>query len=307
MQNTQRDLLGIAGLSDAVIAEILQRAEAFAHSWANPELRLKRRILATLFYENSTRTRASFEIAAKRLGAEIVNLDIATSSAQKGESLLDTARNIAAMGVDAIILRHSEAGTPQKIAAAVDCAVINAGDGTEEHPTQALLDAFTLMQRKGKIAGLTVTICGDIRHSRVARSNLLLLRRLGANVRLVAPQALLPDSLPEGVETFTDLAKGIEAADAVMMLRLQLERMSAEVRPDLNAYQNHWQLNRAALSKAKPDAIIMHPGPLNRQLEITDELADDPERSVILQQVQNGIFIRMAVLDTLLGNLTRGV
>lgn len=293
-------LISIADLSAATLETLLTRAARFADHPDAGSLHRGRSVV-NLFYENSTRTRLSFELAAKRLGCEVMNVDIATSSVKKGESLGDTARTISAMGVDAIVIRHENAGAAAEIAALVDCAVINGGDGTNEHPTQALVDACTIQQKKGRIAGLTIAICGDIRHSRVARSNLHFLGKLGANLRLIAPDALMPEAgaaLPAAAR-FARLADGIKDADVVMMLRIQLERMNGAA-PDLAAYQAAYRLDHALLAKAQPDAIVMHPGPLNRMVEITDAVADDPRHSVILQQVRNGVSARMAVLDLLL-------
>lgn len=296
----RRDLLGIEDLSATEIADLLGHAALFTGNIA-PEPIHTGKSVVNLFYENSTRTRTSFELAAKRLGAEVINIDIATSSVKKGETLADTARTLGAMGVNAIVIRHSESHAAQQVAALVDCAVINAGDGTNEHPTQALLDAFTIQQSKGKIAGLTIAICGDIHHSRVARSNLHLLSKLGAKLRIIGPEKLLPpETALRGVSRFNSMAEGIAGADVVMMLRIQLERMAVETTPDLVRYQATYCLDRAKLALAKPDAIVMHPGPLNRMVEITDEVADDPKHSVILRQVRNGVAVRMAVLDRLL-------
>ena len=293
-------LLGIADLPAEALEALLTRTARFAD---HPDAaRLHRgKSVVNLFYESSTRTRTSFELAAKKLGMEVINIDSRTSSTAKGETLADTARTLNAMAVDAIVLRHETSGAPAEIARLVDCAVINAGDGANEHPTQAILDAFTIQQRKGRIAGLTVAICGDIRHSRVARSNLHFLTTLGAKLRLIAPDELMPESgaFPRA-ERFNDLAAGITGADVVMMLRIQLERMAEAARPDLARYQAAYCLDHAKLARAQPDAIVMHPGPLNRMVEISDAVADDPERSVILAQVRNGIFARMAVLDLLL-------
>ncbi|MGB4100644.1 MAG: aspartate carbamoyltransferase catalytic subunit [Alphaproteobacteria bacterium] len=297
---TRRHLLGIEELTAAEIEDLLGHAAQFT----DPKARTPRhtgRSIVNLFYESSTRTRTSFELAAKRLDAEVINIDIATSSVKKGETLVDTARTLGAMDVDAIIIRHNESGAAQKVADQVKCSVVNAGDGTHEHPTQALLDAFTIRQRRGKIAGLNIAICGDIRHSRVARSNIFLLSKLGAHLRIIGPGNLLPPETEKmGAKRFTTMAEGLEGADVVMMLRIQLERMDIETTPDLVRYQNTFRLDREKLAFAKPDALVMHPGPLNRMVEITDEVADDPKHSVILDQVRNGIAMRMAVLDRLL-------
>ncbi len=293
-------LLGIADLPVETLETLLTRTARFADHPDASDLH-RGKTVVNLFYENSTRTRTSFEMAAKKLGAEVINIDIATSSVQKGESLADTVRTISAMGVDAIVIRHESSGAAAEVAGLVDCAVINAGDGTNEHPTQALLDAFTMQQRKGDLSALTVAICGDIRHSRVARSNLHFLGKLGAQLRVIAPEAMMPDPLemPQ-VARFTDLTAGIKDADVVMMLRIQFERMESKQHPDLAAYQQAYRLDHAKLASAKPDAIVMHPGPLNRMVEITDAVADDDQHSVILQQVRNGVAARMAVLDLLL-------
>jgi aspartate carbamoyltransferase catalytic subunit len=295
-------LLGIEDLSAAEIADLLGHAALFTGAVAPTPIHTGKSVV-NLFYENSTRTRTSFELAAKKLGAEVINIDIATSSVKKGETLADTARTLGAMGVDAIIIRHSESGAAQKVAALVDCAVVNAGDGTNEHPTQALLDAFTIQQSKGTIAGLTIAICGDIQHSRVARSNIHLLRKLGAKLRIIGPENLLPPENALGdVARFSNMSEGVAGADVIMMLRIQLERMAGQVEPDLERYKIAYCLDQAKLALAKSDAIVMHPGPLNRMTEITDDVADDPKHSVILRQVRNGVAVRMAVLDRLLSD-----
>ena len=297
---TRRHLLGIEDLTAAEINDLLAHAAHFTGT-GSPPVKHTGKSVVNLFYENSTRTRTSFELAAKRLDAEVINIDIATSSVKKGESLADTARTLGAMGVDAIIIRHNESGAAQKVADLVNCAVINAGDGSHEHPTQALLDAFTIMQHKGKIAGLNIAICGDIRHSRVARSNIFLLSKLGAQLRVIGPGNLLPPETEKlGATRYSNMVEGLAGADVVMMLRIQLERMDVETTPDLVRYQATYRLDRDKLALAKPDALVMHPGPLNRMVEITDEVADDPKHSVILQQVRNGVAMRMAVLDRLL-------
>jgi aspartate carbamoyltransferase catalytic subunit len=251
-----------------------------------------------LFFENSTRTLLSFEIAGRRLGAQVSTMPVAQSSVRKGESLLDTVRTIDAMGADLLVLRHADGGAARAVAAAVRCCVINGGDGTNQHPTQALLDALTIKRRKGRIGGLIVAICGDIRHSRVANSNRRLLPRLGAEVRLVAPAGLLPDDAA-GLPTFTDMDEGIAGADIVMMLRIQRERMEDALTGLLGDFHSAYGLTRDRLARAAPDAIVMHPGPMNRGIEISGELADDPRRSAILDQVENGVAVRMACLDLL--------
>jgi aspartate carbamoyltransferase catalytic subunit len=258
-----------------------------------------------LFFENSTRTLTSFELAAKRLGADVINMAVSTSSIKKGETLLDTAMTLNAMGPDVLIVRHPESGAVSLLSQKVDGAVVNAGDGRHEHPTQALLDALTIRRRRGKIQGLIVAICGDVLHSRVARSNIHLLTKLGAKVRVIAPSTLLPSQIDKmGVEVFTDMRKGLKDADVVMMLRLQLERMQGAYVPSIREYFHFFGLDYEKLEVAKPDAIIMHPGPMNRGVEIDSELADDINRSVIREQVEMGVAVRMACLDALNRNLT---
>jgi aspartate carbamoyltransferase catalytic subunit len=257
-----------------------------------------------LFFENSTRTLTSFELAAKRLGADVINMAVGTSSIKKGETLLDTAMTLNAMGPDVLIVRHPESGAVSLLSQKVDGAVVNAGDGRHEHPTQALLDALTIRRRRGKIQGLTVAICGDVLHSRVARSNIHLLTKLGAKVRVIAPTTLLPSQVDRmGVEVFTDMRKGLKDADVVMMLRLQIERMQGAYVPSIREYFHFYGLDYDKLEAAKPDAIIMHPGPMNRGVEIDSELADDINRSVIREQVEMGVAVRMACLDALNRNL----
>ncbi|MEJ0063497.1 MAG: aspartate carbamoyltransferase catalytic subunit [Alphaproteobacteria bacterium] len=292
-------LLGIEDLTVAEIEDLLSHADEFQDVKTVPHHAGK--TVVNLFFENSTRTRISFELAAKRLGAEVVNFDAATSSAKKGETLEDTARTINAMGVEAIVIRHSEAGAAGKIAGLVDCAVINGGDGTNEHPTQALLDAYTIRECKGRIEGLTIAICGDILHSRVAHSNISLFRKFGVKIRLIAPPNLLPSNAEAlGAELFTDYAAGVADADVIMTQRIQLERMRESDKPDIEKYQQAYRLDRAKLVLAKPDVIVMNPGPITRNLELTDDIADDPKHSVILQQVRNGVAMRMAVLDRIM-------
>ena len=268
---------------------------------------LRGRTVVNLFYEDSTRTRISFEAAAKRLSADVINFAAKGSSVSKGESLKDTALTLEAMGADAIVLRHHASGAANTLAHSgwISGSVVNAGDGTHEHPTQALLDAYTLRQNlrggEGDLAGLTVTIVGDILHSRVARSNVHLLKTLGANVRLVAPPTLLPIGADTwGVETSYNLDEALEGADAVMMLRIQQERMNAAYFPTIHEYSARYGLNQARVARMKPNAIVMHPGPMNRGVEITAEVADGPQ-SVIVQQVANGVSVRMAVLYLMLG------
>ncbi len=301
-----RHLLGINDLSVNEIKNILDLADYYAKALKNNDWdnnKLQNKIILTLFFENSTRTLTSFDIAAKRLGADVVNWNADTSALNKDESFSDTIDTLSAMNPDAIIIRHSEYGAPKFVAGRVDCPVINAGDSWHEHPSQALLDALTIMQEKDKLEGLTVAICGDVAHSRVASSNAKLLTKMGANVRFVAPQFLMPQKLPcEGIECFDNIEDGIKNADVVMVLRIQKERMDRGSILSDAAYFNNYGLTMERLQSAKPDAIIMHPGPMNRGVEIDDEVADDPERSMMKRQVANGIPTRMAILDLLVKN-----
>ena len=252
------------------------------------------------FFENSTRTLLSFEIAGKRLGADVVNMHAAQSSVKKGETLIDTAMTLNAMRADAIVIRHASSGAVQLIADKVDCPVLNAGDGRHEHPTQALLDALTIRRRKGHIEGQIVAICGDILHSRVARSNIIALSTLGAQVRVVGPPTLIPKDIElMGATPFTDMDKGLDGADVVMMLRLQNERMDGAFIPSPREYHMLYGLTPQRLDKAKPDALVMHPGPMNRGVEIVSSIADDPVRSAVTEQVEMGVAVRMACLDVL--------
>jgi aspartate carbamoyltransferase catalytic subunit len=297
-----RHLLGIEGLSRDDMLLILDEAEAWAAFNRQPrkeEGRLRGLTQINAFFENSTRTLFSFEIAGKRLGAQVSNFHPAASSVRKGESLADTALTLNAMRPDILVIRHEQSGAARDVAALMDCPVINAGDGRGEHPTQALLDALTIRQRKGRIEGLRVAICGDVRHSRVAGSNLRSLPLLGAEVRAVGPLSLMPETLPDGVQGFFDMDEGIEGADVVMMLRIQRERMEEAVSGSLDDFHERYGLSRARLARAAPDAVVMHPGPMNRGVEIDGDVADDPERSAILQQVENGVAVRMACLDLL--------
>jgi aspartate carbamoyltransferase catalytic subunit len=296
---TQRHLLGLEGVPADEIVYILDTARSFLEISERdikkvPTLRGK--TVINLFYESSTRTRTSFEIAAKRLSADTINISASTSSAQKGETLADTARNLEAMRPDAIVVRHPASGAPHLLARAVSSAVINAGDGAHEHPTQALLDLFTIREKKGRIEGLEVAIVGDILHSRVARSNLYGLIALGAHVRLVGPPTLLPEGFRDfGVQIHHQLRSGIEGADVVMMLRIQQERQGANFFPSLEEYSRYFGLDRAAMERAKDDVVVLHPGPMNRGIEISSEVADGPF-SLILDQVTNGVAVRMALL-----------
>lgn len=303
-----RDLIGIAPLSKEDITGLLDLADDYARRLEKGDHAfdcLKGRIILTLFFEDSTRTRTSFDIAAKRLGAEIVHWDAKTSSLSKGESFLDTIQTLGAMKPDAIIVRHHEFGAPQFIADLVACPVINAGDSWREHPTQALLDALTLRQHFGEIENLRIAICGDIAHSRVAASNIILLKKLGAQVRVVAPPVLMPDKFPvEGIERFETIEEGVKECDAIMMLRNQKERMQSGLIDSGDAFFKQYGLTYERLALAKDEAVVMHPGPMNRDVEIDGALADDRHRSLIVRQVQNGIPVRMAVLDALLGKST---
>jgi aspartate carbamoyltransferase catalytic subunit len=305
-----KDLLGIADLSPEEINLIIDTSETFRDINARqikkvPTLRGK--TVINLFFEASTRTRTSFEIAAKRLSADSINISASSSSVVKGETLIDTVMNLEAMAPDAIVVRHSSSGAPHQIAKIVDASVINAGDGAHEHPTQALLDALTIRQNKGRIAGLKVAIVGDILHSRVARSNAHLLSKIGAHVVLAGPRTLLPAgfekqvALSEGSVTIAEnINEAITDADVIMMLRIQLERQTGGFFPSLREYSIHYGLNRRRLQLAKPDVIVLHPGPINRGIEIDSDVADGPF-SLILDQVSNGVAVRMAVLYLLAG------
>jgi aspartate carbamoyltransferase catalytic subunit len=298
----RRDLLGIRDLAPAEIIGILDTAENFREINAReikkvPTLRGK--TIINLFFENSTRTRTSFEIAAKRLSADALNISVSTSSLTKGETLIDTALNLDAMAPDAIVVRHSSAGVPHQLAKVSKAAIINAGDGANEHPTQALLDAMTIREHKRKIKGLEVAIIGDIVHSRVARSNIHLLTKLGANVRVAGPGTLVPRDfqflVDSGLSVKTKIEDAIEGADVVMILRIQRERQDAAYFPTLGEYSIHYGLTNERLKLAKHDAIVLHPGPMNRGIEIASEVADS-SRSLILDQVKYGVSVRMAVL-----------
>jgi aspartate carbamoyltransferase catalytic subunit len=296
-------LLGIEGLEPYEIEDLLNRADDFVDLNRQSEKKLqllKGLTQINLFFESSTRTQTSFELAGKRLSADVVNMSVGTSSIKKGETLIDTAMTLNAMHPDVLVVRHHDSGAVALLARHVHCAVINAGDGSHEHPTQALLDALTIRRRKGRIEGLTVAICGDILHSRVARSNILLLQAMAATVRVVAPPTLLPSGIESfGVEVFTDMHRGLEDADIVMMLRLQTERMQGSYVPSLREYFHFFGLTHEKLRAARPDAMIMHPGPMNRGVEIDGIVADDINRSAILDQVEMGVAVRMAVIDVL--------
>lgn len=302
-----RHLLGIEPLSRSDIEAILDQAEDYV--LLSRQRDKKRAILKGLtqiniFFENSTRTQASFELAGKRLGADVMNMSLASSSIKKGETLIDTAVTLNAMHPDLLVVRHQNSGAVALLAKKVNCAVINAGDGRHEHPTQALLDALTIRRHKGRLHRLNIAICGDINHSRVARSNILLLNKMENRVRLIAPPTLLPTGVEKmGVEVFDDMRKGLEGVDVVMMLRLQQERMQGAFVPSNREYFHRFGLNEEKLSHAKPDAIVMHPGPMNRGVEIDPNVADDPNRSVIQEQVEMGVAVRMAVMDLLARNI----
>ena len=300
---TIRNLLGIASLSTQHIVRILDLAESYIslnrksikHSDA-----LSGKTQINMFFESSTRTQASFELAGKRLGADVMNMEIRTSSVRKGETLIDTAVTLNAMQPDLLVVRHPHSGAANLLAEKVNCAVINAGDGRHEHPTQALLDALTIRQSKGTLSGLKIAICGDITHSRVARSNIYLLGKFNNRISLVGPRTLVPDHAKElGVTVHNSLTEGIADADVVMMLRLQTERMGSALVPSLREYYHLYGLDRAKLENARSDVIVMHPGPMNRGVEIDGLLADDINISVIQRQVELGVATRMAVMDLL--------
>jgi aspartate carbamoyltransferase catalytic subunit len=305
----QRHLLGIEGLMPFEILDLLDRADGYVELGRQADKKLgslRGLTQINLFFENSTRTRTSFELAGKRLGADVVNMSVGSSSIKKGETLIDTAMTLNAMHPDVLVVRHPDSGAVALLARHVHCAVINAGDGSHEHPTQALLDALTIRRRKGAIDGLTVAICGDIAHSRVARSNILLLNALFARVRIVGPPTLLPTHAERfGVEVYTDMTEGLRDADIVMMLRLQTERMQGSFVPTVREYFHLYGLTAEKLKAAKPDALIMHPGPMNRGVEIDGQVADDIHRSAILDQVELGVAVRMACLDVLTRELRR--
>jgi len=303
---SRKHLLGIDGLSRAEIAGLLDLAEEFVE--LNRQIEKKRtslrgRTQINLFFEVSTRTQMSFELAGKRLGADVMNMSASSSSMRKGETLIDTAMTLNAMHPDIIIVRHHASGAVELLARKVDCSVVNAGDGAHEHPTQALLDALTIRRNKGRLEGLTVAICGDILHSRVARSNIILLNCVGARVRVVAPSTLLPVGIQRfGVDVARDMREGLDGADIVMMLRLQRERMNGSYVPSTSEYFQYYGLDEKKLSYAKPDALVMHPGPMNRGVEI-DSIVADGAQSVIREQVEMGVAVRMAVLEALARNL----
>ncbi|MFZ1813003.1 MAG: aspartate carbamoyltransferase catalytic subunit [Rhizobiaceae bacterium] len=300
-----RHLLGIAELSPHDIAFLLDKAEEA--TLVSRQRRKKKAVLQgltqiNLFFEASTRTQSSFELAGKRLGADVMNMSVGSSSVKKGETLIDTAMTLNAMQPDLLVVRHQSAGAVELLARKVGCSVINAGDGAHEHPTQALLDALTIRRHKGRLAGLNVAICGDILHSRVARSNILLLNAMGANVRVVAPSTLLPSGIERlGVEVFRKMEDGLRDCDVVMMLRLQRERMAGALVPSVREYFRFFGLDSERLAIARKDALVMHPGPMNRGVEISSNVADGAQ-SVIEEQVEMGVAVRMAVIETLIGD-----
>ncbi len=304
-----RHLLGIEGLSRPDIEALLDLADAAVDVSRQVEKKratLRGRTQINLFFEASTRTQSSFELAGKRLGADVMNMSVANSSVKKGETLIDTAITLNAMRPDIIVVRHAHAGAVHLLARKVDCSVVNAGDGAHEHPTQALLDALTIRRNKGRIDGLTVAICGDILHSRVARSNIILLAALGARVRVIAPSTLLPAGIDRmGVEVFRDMRAGLKDADIVMMLRLQRERMNGAFVPSVREYFRYFGLDADKLKLARRDALVMHPGPMNRGVEIDSSIADGPQ-SLIREQVEMGVAVRMAVLEALAQHLPNG-
>jgi aspartate carbamoyltransferase catalytic subunit len=299
-------LLGIEPLQPQQIKEILDLADQYADR--NRTSSRNSKVLAgctqiNMFFENSTRTQASFEIAGKRLGADVMNIAMQASSIKKGETLVDTALTLNAMHPDLLVVRHPHSGAVDLLAQKVNCAVLNAGDGRHEHPTQALLDALTIRRSKGRLHRLNIAICGDITHSRVARSNLILLGKMENRIRLVGPATLMPAGINEfGAEVFHDMEEGLKDVDVVMMLRLQRERMDGGFIPSEREYYHRYGLNAAKLSNAKPDAIVMHPGPMNRGVEIDGDIADDLSRSVIQEQVEMGVAVRMAAMDILMRN-----
>ncbi len=298
-----KHLLGIWNLDPTAIKHLLDVAEGYVdlNRQASKSTETCRGLTQiNLFFENSTRTLMSFEIAGKRLGMDTISMSTGTSSIKKGETMLDTAATLNAMHPDILVVRHGDSGAVKLLSEKMDCAVINAGDGRSEHPTQALLDALTIQRRKGSIHGQTIVISGDVANSRVARSNIYLLNAMGARVRLVAPPTLLPADVDRlGVEVFHHMEQGLEGADVVMMLRLQSERMQGAFLPSLREYYQFWGLTREKLKVANDDVLVMHPGPMNRGVEIASDVADDLDRSAIEEQVEMGVAVRMACIDVL--------
>ena len=300
IKNPPKHLLGIQNLSVQEAKQILKEAKEFINlnrSTSKKLDTLRGKTQINLFFEPSTRTKSSFDLAGKRLGADVMTMNMNNSALKKGETLMDTAMTLNAMHPDLIVIRHQDSGAPNLLSQKVNCAVLNAGDGRREHPTQALLDALTIINRKKKIEGLKIAICGDILHSRVARSNIYLLNMLGAEVNIVAPTNLMPKEIEKfGVNTFTDMKKGLKDCDIVMMLRLQNERMTSSYLSSNREYYEYYGLTPDKLEHAKPEALIMHPGPMNRGIEIDTILADDINKSVIKEQVELGVAVRMACL-----------
>ena len=296
-------LLSVNDLAVPEINVLLNRANYYANANRQKgkiEKILKGKTIINLFFETSTRTKTSFELAAKRLGADVISINASASAIKKGETLVDTAMTLNAMHADILIVRHPDSGAVKLLSKKVNCAIINAGDGTHEHPTQALLDVLTIQRNKRKIKELNVAICGDILHSRVARSNILLLSKLGARIKIIAPPTLIPPGIESlGVEVFYEMEKGLVDCDIVMMLRLQTERMKGMFVPSTREYFKFFGLDKSKLKKAKKDALIMHPGPMNRGIEIDSSLADNLDRSLIHQQVEIGVAVRMACLEML--------
>ena len=310
MTFTQRHLLGIEPLHPVEITTLLDLAETYVdlnRSGNKSGTALKGLTQINMFFENSTRTQASFELAGKRLGADVMNMGMAQSSVKKGETLIDTALTLNAMHPDLLVVRHPSSGAVNLLASKVNCAVLNAGDGKHEHPTQALLDALTIRRKKGRLHRLTIAICGDIAHSRVARSNLILLGKMENRVRLIGPPTLMPAGVADfGCEVYDDMREGLKGADVVMMLRLQKERMDGGFIPSEREYYHRYGLDAEKLAHAHPDAIVMHPGPMNRGVEIDGTIADDINRSVIQEHVEMGVAVRMAAMDLLARNLRAG-
>lgn len=301
-----RHLLGIEPLAPEAIREILDLSDSYVDLNRRPNKHsdvLAGRTQVNMFFENSTRTQASFELAGKRLGADVMNMSMQASSIKKGETLIDTAMTLNAMHPDLLVVRHPHSGAVDLLAQKVNCSVLNAGDGRHEHPTQALLDALTIQRAKGRLHRLSIAICGDIAHSRVARSNIILLGKMENRIRLIAPPTLMPSGIETfGCEIFDDMQEGLKDVDVVMMLRLQRERMDGGFIPSEREYYHRYGLDEAKLRAAKPDAIVMHPGPMNRGVEIDGEIADDINRSVIQEQVEMGVAVRMATMDLLARN-----
>ena len=296
-----KHILSIKDLSIKDITDILSKAERFLNKRNKIKKSFSNKNIINLFFEDSTRTLTSFELAGKQLGASVINMSIATSSIKKGETLIDTAMTLNAMDPDILIVRHNMSGVPYLLSEKVNCSVINAGDGSNEHPTQALLDALTIKRHKKRISGLEVAILGDVLHSRVARSNIYLLNKLGAKVRVICPPTLLPPNIEDlGVKVFKNLEDGLNNVDIIMVLRIQKERMSGSFVPSEKEFFKFWGLDRKKLNNAKKNALVMHPGPINRGIEIDSDVADDIGRSLILEQVKLGVAIRMSIIDELL-------